>query len=60
MKRPKHPCKKDCPKRKGGCRITCPDWKEYEIEHEAYMEQVEADWKRKQDLALCKKRRGHW
>lgn len=22
-----NPCKKDCPRRAGGCRSECPDWK---------------------------------
>lgn len=26
----KNPCGRDCPKRTAICKITCPDWAEYE------------------------------
>ena len=25
-----HPCKQDCPRRKGGCAAKCPEWLAYE------------------------------
>lgn len=25
----KQPCEKDCPRRRGGCAVDCPDWAKY-------------------------------
>lgn len=32
MNRPKHPCKKDCPRRSAECHAICEEWKAYEQE----------------------------
>lgn len=37
MRRPKHPCVKDCPRRTAECKRTCADWAAYEAEWQAEM-----------------------
>lgn len=32
MSGPAHPCRRDCPDRRGGCHAECTKWKEYERE----------------------------
>ena len=55
MSRPKHPCKQDCPSRTGECKITCPDWHEYEKAHALYLKEKDEDWKKRQDVILHSK-----
>lgn len=38
---PKHPCRKDCPKRTAECKRVCERWKEYAAKkQEEYKERV--------------------
>lgn len=39
----KSPCSKDCPRRKSGCAITCPDWKTYTEERQKVYDQRKND-----------------
>lgn len=37
--RDKHPCKVDCPERRGGCAVTCAKWQKYEKARNANYEE---------------------
>lgn len=50
MKKPKHPCKKDCPERTGECKITCKRWQKYEQEKQAYLNEQNVEWQHRLDI----------
>lgn len=52
--RPTHPCGVKCPKRKAGCKGTCPQWHEYEIEYALYDKERIKEYREKENLSAAR------
>jgi hypothetical protein len=53
----KPPCGKQCPNRSAECKLTCKDWKEYEVIHRAEIEEREKLYKQEYEITSYKRER---
>lgn len=51
LKLKNHPCKRECPRRYGGCKLTCPDFIEYEKKQMEENERRDEAIRRQMDLS---------
>lgn len=52
--RPKHPCPRECPDRKVGCRSACEAWQKYEKAYAEFMEEKKEQYERNFELTKFK------